>query len=56
MEYHVVLLNDIKKSLNELVAYFGTINDISLKVVDSLEDFEEYMQEHKIHLILANSQ
>ena len=56
MEYHVVLLNDIKKSLDELVAYFGTINDISLKVVESLEDFEEYMQEHKIHLILANSQ
>ena len=56
MEYHVVLLNDIKKSLNELVAYFGTINDISLKVVDSLEYFQEYMEQNTVHLILANSQ
>jgi len=56
MTYHVVLLNDIKNSLKELTAYFEALNDISLEVVDSLEDFQKYIEEHKVHLILANSQ
>ena len=55
MRYHVVLLNDIQNSLKELRAYFETLNDISLKVVDSLESFQEYMEQNTVHLILANS-
>jgi len=56
MIYHVVLLNDIQKSLKELIKYFEAINDVSLKVVDSLEVFQEYIEENKVHLIVANSQ
>ena len=41
MTYHVVLLNDIKNSLKELIEYFEALNDISLVVVDSLEYFQE---------------
>ena len=56
MTYHVVLLNDIKNSLKELIEYFEALNDISLVVVDSLEYFQEYMEQNTVHLILANSQ
>lgn len=56
MRYHVVLLNDIPNSLKELIEYFETLNDISLEVVDSLESFQEYMEQNTVHLILANSQ
>jgi len=56
MVYHVVLLNDVKKSLKELVVYFEAINDITLKTIETLEDFQEYMENNKVHLILANSQ
>jgi len=56
MTYHVVLLNDIKNSLKELLVYFEALHDISLEVVDSLEDFQQYMEGHKVHLVLANSQ
>ena len=56
MIYHVVLLNDVKKSLKELVAYFKAISDITLEVVDTLEDFQAYIENNKVHLILANSQ
>ncbi len=56
MVYHVILLNDVSNSLKELTAYMDGLDDITVEVVTSSVEFQMYMQEKTVHLVLANSQ
>ena len=56
MVYHVILLNDVSNSLKGLINYIEGLDDITLEVITSGDEFHTYMQEKTVHLILANSQ
>lgn len=55
MVYHVILLNDISNSLKDLIIFFENLDDISLKVIESVEEYHAYVAEKTVHLVLANS-
>jgi len=55
MIYHVILLNDVTNSLKDLILYFEKLDDISLEVIESVEEYHSYIAEKTVHLILANS-
>ena len=54
MKYNIVLINDNKDELKNLVTYFSKIHDINLKVITKKIEFEAYIKVNHIYLILAN--
>jgi len=54
LQYTIILINDNKKELTNLIEYFQKIRDLHLKIVSTKVEFETYIHTHDIHLILAN--
>jgi diguanylate cyclase (GGDEF)-like protein len=54
MTYNIVLINDNKNELKNLVNFLSEAHDINLTVIGERKSFEEYIKDNHIHLILAN--